>query len=194
MPRGPISSDEMQPETVKAVTRDAPAIPSFETLEKLAEETLRLAEKHGCKIATCESCTGGLIASLLTDVEGLSHVFERGLVVYTDHAKVELLGIPKELIRNEGPVSETTARAMAEGALAKSRADIAVSITGFAGPAGEGDEVGLVFVGCATSSSVNIAELHCGDIGRTEIRYCATATALRMMQAAIREAFSLSLQ
>lgn len=172
----------------------SPAIPSFDTLEKLAQATLRLAEEHDYKIATCESCTGGLISSLLTDVEGLSHAFERGLVVYTDQAKIELLGISEEVIRKEGPVSEITARAMAQGALEKSRADIAVSITGFAGPAGEDDEVGLVFVGCATSASVDTVELHCGDIGRTEIRHCAAATALQMMQSAMQKISSLPSQ
>ena len=104
------------------------------------DETVMHVLKSACDqdimIATAESCTGGLIASLLTDVTGCSHAFDRGFVVYTNDAKNQMLGVPEALLEDPGPVSEEVARAMAEGALAHSNAHLAVSITGFAGPAG----------------------------------------------------------
>src|SRR3546814_7275302 len=97
-------------------------------------------------LATAESCTGGLLASLLTDVEGASHAFERGFVVYSEKAKCELLGIQQADITHCGAVSRTVAIAMAKGSIHSSEADIALSITGFAG---DGDEPGLVHFACA---------------------------------------------
>lgn len=120
----------------------SPALP--DPLERLADEVLKQACTRELKLATAESCTGGLLASLLTDVPGCSHAFERGFVTYTEAAKEELLGVPAEVLKDPGAVSEIVARKMAEGALANSRADIAVSITGFAGPGGPGDPPGLV--------------------------------------------------
>src|ERR1700761_8499378 len=95
-------------------------------------------------LATAESCTGGLLASILTDVDGFGRVFERGFVAYTELAKHEMLGVPIATLQTEGAVSEATATAMAEGALIHSTADLAIAVTGFAGPAGPGDTPGLV--------------------------------------------------
>src|SRR5438094_6824500 len=106
-----------------------PAIPT--SLDELAKFVLREACGRRLRLATAESCTGGLLASLLTDVPGCSHAFERGFVTYTDEAKHELLDVPLEMLRNEGAVSQAVAKAMAEGAIAASRADVAVSVTGW---------------------------------------------------------------
>src|ERR687897_2185715 len=92
--------------------------------------------QRGLKIATAESCTGGLVTALLTEISGSSSVVERGFVTYSNEAKTELIGVPADLIAAHGAVSEPVARAMAEGALAHSRADVAVAITRVAGPAG----------------------------------------------------------
>ena len=101
-----------------------------------AERSSRSAAQAGLRLATAESCTGGLIAAVLTEVAGSSDVFERGFVTYSNEAKTELLGVPPTLIATHGAVSREVARAMAEGALAHSAADIAVAVTGVAGPGG----------------------------------------------------------
>ncbi|MBK1623521.1 CinA family protein [Afifella marina] len=115
-------------------------------LESKAIELLALCKDKGVRLATAESCTGGGIAAALTDIPGSSAAFERGFVTYSNEAKEELLSVPKTLIDVEGAVSEAVARAMAEGALAHSHADLAVSVTGVAGPDGgtEAKPVGLV--------------------------------------------------
>src|SRR6059058_2400045 len=100
-------------------------------------------------IATAESCTGGMLAALLTDIQGASHGFDRGFVTYTKESKTQLLGIEPSLLDQNDAVSEVVARAMAEGALKRSSADIAIGVTGFAGPAGPGKEEGLVHFGLA---------------------------------------------
>ncbi len=120
------------------------------------DQSTRLLERArslGLKIVTAESCTGGMIAAALTDVAGSSDVFERGFVTYSNEAKAELLHVAPDLIQTDGAVSERVARAMAEGALANSRADVAVAVTGVAGPGGgtEDKPVGLVHVACARS-------------------------------------------
>jgi nicotinamide-nucleotide amidase len=120
----------------------SPALPPV--LERLVLSTLTQACDLGLTLATAESCTGGLLASLLTDVDGRGHAFDRGFVVYTNQAKHDLLGVPEALLDGPGPVSEPVARAMAEGAIASSQADLAVAITGFAGLGGPGDIPGLV--------------------------------------------------
>jgi nicotinamide-nucleotide amidase len=102
----------------------------------LAEAALAEHRRAGRKLATAESCTGGAIAAALTDIAGSSDVFERGFVVYSNEAKTELLGVPAPLVAKHGAVSEEVAAAMAVGALAHSRADAAVSVTGIAGPGG----------------------------------------------------------
>src|SRR5512135_3009070 len=107
-----------------------PAIPG--SVDELAKLVLREASERGLRLATAESCTGGLLASLLTDIPGRSHAFERGFVTYSHAAKHEMLGVAREALERDGAVSESVARAMAEGALTRSRADVAVAITGFA--------------------------------------------------------------
>lgn len=141
----------------------------------------------GLKIATAESCTGGLLASLLTDVPGCSHAFERGFVVYTEDAKAEILGVPRGLLAEFGAVSEPVARAMAEGALDKSPADLSLSVTGFAGRGGDGDEAGLVHFACARRGGRTAHRVeHFGDVGRGATRLASIRTAVEMMREMIR--------
>lgn len=117
-------------------------------IEDSARALLDLAGDRELAIVTAESCTGGLLASLLTDVEGASRAFERGSMVYTDEARCALLAIDPGVVKGCGAVSAETAVAMARGALARSHGDTAVSITGFAGPGGPDDEPGLVHFAC----------------------------------------------
>jgi nicotinamide-nucleotide amidase len=116
-----------------------------------AKRLLEACRRAGVKLATAESCTGGLIAGTLTEIAGSSDVVERGFVTYSNEAKAELVGVSEETLRAHGAVSEPVAREMAEGALRHSGADIAVSVTGIAGPGGAtaGKPVGLVHLACA---------------------------------------------
>jgi nicotinamide-nucleotide amidase len=156
------------------------ALPS--DVDELAKLVLREACDRGLKLATAESCTGGLLASLLTDIPGLSHAFERGFVTYTDDAKHEMLGVSPEVLRTDGAVSERAAGAMAEGALGYSRADIAVSITGYA-EAGPESEAGLVHFASARRNQPTSYELHrFGDVGRAEVRLQCLRVALGMIR------------
>ena len=125
----------------------APLLPL--AIEERAMHLLRQAADAGLRIATAESCTGGLVAALLTDVEGCSHSFERGFVVYSVQAKQELLGVDAGLIARAGVVSRPVAEAMARGALAHSGADLALAVTGYAGSRGSEGEPGLVHFACA---------------------------------------------
>jgi nicotinamide-nucleotide amidase len=162
----------------------SPALP--DDVERLVEAVLKPACDRGVTLATAESCTGGLVASVLTDVEGRSHAFERGYVVYTDEAKAQELGVPLRLIRQNGAVSEPVARAMAEGALRESGAGAAVAITGFAGRAGPDDEPGLVhFALAATGAPTVHEEHHFGDIGRGPVRLECLRVALRLLREAV---------
>jgi nicotinamide-nucleotide amidase len=157
-----------------------PAIPS--DIDRLAEQVLREACDRNLKLSAAESCTGGLLASLLTDLPGLSHAFERGFVVYTHEAKHEMLGVPQEVLDNDGAVSERCARAMAEGAIARSKADVAASITGFT-EGGPGQPAGLVHFACARHGSPTRHRKETfGDVGRAEVRLRALKTALEMMR------------
>jgi len=147
------------------------------------------AEQARLKIATAESCTGGLVAALFTDIPGSSSVFERGFVTYSNKAKEEMLGVPGDVLADYGAVSEPVARMMAEGALANSRANIAVGITGVAGPGGgtKMKPVGLVHVACARENRAVVHEvLQLGDIGRSAIRMEALETALKLIQVQMR--------
>ena len=142
----------------------------------------------GRTVATAESCTGGLVAGLLTAVPGSSAVFERGFVTYSNAAKAEAIGVPAALIEANGAVSESVARAMAEGALRASRADVAVSITGVAGPGGGSPEkpVGLVHFGLAVRDGpTRHREVRFGDPGRAGIRREAVAVALGLLEDAL---------
>jgi nicotinamide-nucleotide amidase len=142
----------------------------------------------GVKVATAESCTGGLIAGLLTEIPGSSAVVERGFVVYSNEAKEDLLGVPMTLIEAHGAVSEATARAMAEGALKASRAGVAVSVTGVAGPDGGSAEkpVGLVWFACARrGGATTTREERFGDVGRSNVRLTSVRVALDLLEAAV---------
>ncbi|HZW14976.1 MAG TPA: CinA family protein [Brevundimonas sp.] len=162
----------------------SPALP--DDVETAIDRLLHLADQRGVTLATAESCTGGLIASVLTDVEGRSHVFERGYVVYTNDAKADELAVPLRLIEQNGAVSEAVARAMAEGALRASGAGAAVSVTGFAGSAGPDDEPGLVHFAVAASGIPTAhEEHHFGDIGRGPVRLECLRVALRMIEQAV---------
>ncbi len=146
------------------------------------------ARGKGLHIATAESCTGGLIAALLTEIPGSSDVVERGFVTYSNEAKIELLGVPAELLRAHGAVSRDVARAMAQGALAHSRAQLAVAVTGIAGPGGGSAEkpVGLVHLATARRDGGIVAkECRFGDVGREQVRLLTVAEALRMLRAAL---------
>ncbi|WP_255563940.1 CinA family protein [Hyphomonas sediminis] len=160
-----------------------------ERLRNLAMLVLDDAERARLKIATAESCTGGLVAALLTEIPGSSSVVDRGFVTYSNKAKEEMLGVPGDVLADFGAVSEPVARMMAEGAMANSRANIAVSITGVAGPGGGTPmkPVGTVHIACARENRAIIHEmLQLGDIGRDAIRMASVETALNMIQAQMR--------
>jgi nicotinamide-nucleotide amidase len=149
-----------------------------------AAALLDLCKAKKLMIATAESCTGGLVAGALTDIAGSSAVVERGFVTYTNSAKQQMLGVPADILRRHGEVSRQTAEAMAKGVLAHSPVDLAVSITGIAGPGGGSAEkpVGLVHFGAATRSGRLIhRERRYGDIGRAEVRRLSVLEALAML-------------
>lgn len=139
------------------------------------------------RIAVAESCTGGLVSALFTDIAGSSDVFDRGFVTYSNDAKVELLGVDARLIAMHGAVSELASLAMAEGALERSRADITVSITGIAGPNGGSAEkpVGLVHFGCAKRGGTTIHDHEVFGGTRAEIRMEAVRHALRLLKSRV---------
>jgi nicotinamide-nucleotide amidase len=143
---------------------------------------LERLEQRGWRLASAESCTGGALSALLTDVEGLSHVFERGFAVYSDEAKMECLGVDPDVIHSKGAVSAEVAAAMAQGALLHSHADIAVAITGYAGPAGPGTEEGLVFIHVAARhGGTTEHKHHFGTVGRSRVRAKAVKSALDLL-------------
>lgn len=162
-----------------------PVLP--DEVDRAARDLLEAACARKLSLATAESCTGGMLASLLTDVEGVSSTFERGFVTYSIEAKCELLGLARDFVEQCGAVSQEVAVAMAEGALAASHADIALSITGFAGPGGPDDEPGLVHFACARAGRETAhREKHFGDIGRGPTRIECMRVALEMLGEAIR--------
>jgi nicotinamide-nucleotide amidase len=154
----------------------------------IAEEVFALLLERGLKLTTAESCTGGMAAAAITDIAGSSKVFERGFVTYSNEAKTELLSVAATLLAQHGAVSAEVAVAMAEGALSHSRADIAVSITGIAGPDGGSAEkpVGLVHFAVATRSASTHAVQRFGNLARSEIRMKATAFALSLVLAQLK--------
>jgi nicotinamide-nucleotide amidase len=140
-------------------------------------------------IATAESCTGGMLAALLTDIEGAGHAFERGFVTYTKESKTELLGIDPDVLEQNAAVSEEVARAMAEGALERSKADLAFGVTGFAGPAGDGCEEGLVHLALARKGAATKHRVeHFGAAGRGPVRVQSLKSMLEMLEGALKEA------
>jgi nicotinamide-nucleotide amidase len=155
------------------------------SLIEQASSLLDLCRQKKLRIATAESCTGGLIAATLTEIAGSSDVVDRGFVTYSNEAKQAMLNVSGETIRQFGAVSRETAEAMAAGALAKSLADIAVSVTGIAGPGGAtpGKPVGLVhFAAAAKGRGLEHRERRFGDIGRSQVREAAVAEALAMLR------------
>ena len=157
-------------------------------LVQRAATLIALYRDRGFKIATAESCTGGLVAGLLTEISGSSAVVERGFVVYSNQAKRELLGVPAETIAAFGAVSEETARAMAQGAIAHAHADFAVAITGIAGPDGgtPAKPVGLVnFARAGADGGIIAVEKRFGALSRSAIRFAAVETALELFERAV---------
>ncbi|HEV2532354.1 CinA family protein [Phenylobacterium sp.] len=156
-----------------------PALPP--ELDRLAQAVLSRACDLKLKLATAESCTGGLLASLLTDLPGTSHAFERGFVTYTNAAKREMLGVPLAILDGPGAVSKACAIAMAEGALAHSNGDMAVSVTGYA-EGGPEQPAGLVHFACAARGKPTTHRVMLyGDVGRAEVRLRALETSLGML-------------
>jgi nicotinamide-nucleotide amidase len=147
----------------------------------LAAALGRALESRGWKLATAESCTGGLVAGAVTDVAGSSAWFERGFVTYSNEAKIELLGVRPETLVVHGAVSEPTAREMVEGALARSRADVAVAVTGIAGPGGGTPEkpVGLVWLAWATRGGPVASAAHSLPGDRAAVRDATVVLALQ---------------
>ena len=153
----------------------------------IAAELVRRARETGVVIATAESCTGGLVAAAITDVAGASHVFDRGFVTYSNDAKEAMLGVAHATLEEHGAVSEEVAREMAEGALARSNAALAVAVTGIAGPGGSHHkpEGRVCFALAARDGSTTAETLDFGAPGRTEVRARATHHALTLLLAAI---------
>lgn len=148
----------------------------------IAAEILDLAVQNGVMIATAESCTGGMVAAALTDLPGSSAMMERGFVTYTNTAKVEMLGVSSQTLDSFGAVSEEVAREMALGALARSKAQIAVSITGIAGPGGsEHKPEGRVCFGVAAAGKVAVQTQEFGALGRDQVRLAARDHALALV-------------
>src|ERR671916_263912 len=156
-------------------------------LVERAAALLKRYEAEGLRIATAESCTGGLVAAMLTEIPGSSAVVERGFVTYSNEAKNEMLGVAADLIARHGAVSEPVARAMAEGALARSRADVAIAVTGIAGPGGatETKPVGLVHFAVARRERTTALERRYGDLGRAAVRERAVEDALDLLAGAL---------
>ena len=157
-------------------------------LLSLAKTVLDEARAKSLRIATAESCTGGLIVGLLTEIPGSSDVLDRGFVVYSDQAKQDLLGVPGSLIAELGAVSRAVARAMAQGAVAHSKAQLAVAVTGIAGPGGGSAQkpVGLVHLAAFRENGALLHEEHrFGDIGRAQVRLKSVEAALTLLRGLI---------
>jgi nicotinamide-nucleotide amidase len=155
--------------------------------DSLFEQTqalLLLCRAKRLKIATAESCTGGLLAAALTEVPGSSDVFERGFVTYSDEAKQSLLGVSSATLATHGAVSRECAKAMAAGALSRAPVDLAVSVTGIAGPQGAvaGKPVGLVHFAAASRGGQHLDDSRdYGNIGRSQVRHASVVQALAML-------------
>jgi len=163
-----------------------PALPDH--LDEQAERLMHRLCDRELTVATAESCTGGMLAALLTDIEGAGRGFERGFVTYTKQSKSELLGIEPNLLDQNEAVSEVVARAMAEGALKRSEADVAIGVTGFAGPAGPDNEEGLVHFALARRNGRTLhREMHFGSVGRGTVRVNSLKVMLEMLEQALEE-------
>ncbi|MFN3618808.1 CinA family protein [Sphingorhabdus sp.] len=147
----------------------------------LSHQLLAFAECRKLKVVTVESCTGGLLASVLTDVEGLSHVFDRAMVTYTESAKTDLAGVPAKLIAEHGVVSAVVAQAMATGGiLSLSEPCLSLAITGYAGPSPDGGPAGLVYIAVASPHQIACERHEFAADDRQAIRYAAVREALNM--------------
>jgi len=156
-----------------------------EELRAAATAALETCRARGLKVATAESCTGGLVAGALTEIAGSSDVVDRGFVTYSNEAKQQMLGVPANILRGHGAVSRETAQAMARGALGKSNTDLVVAITGIAGPGGGGADkpVGLVHFAIASRGGKLVhREMRYGDIGRSQVRHKSVLQALAMLK------------
>jgi nicotinamide-nucleotide amidase len=149
----------------------------------LAERVLAACRARNWMVATAESCTGGLVAGALTEIAGSSDVVDRGFVTYSNAAKMAMLGVPEATLKAHGAVSRETAEAMAQGALTRAGVDLAVSITGVAGPGGGSAEkpVGLVHFTAASRERMIHREKRYGDVGRSEVRRVSVLEALSML-------------
>ena len=152
---------------------------------ELATSVLALCRARRWRIATAESCTGGLVAAALTAIAGASDIVDRGFVTYSNRSKTELLGVPETMLATLGAISAETASAMAAGAVSRAGVDLAVSVTGIAGPGGGtvAKPVGLVYLGVATRDTYR-SERHMFSGGRDAIRYAALVRALQMLKEA----------
>ncbi|MFN3668583.1 MAG: CinA family protein [Brevundimonas sp.] len=152
-------------------------------IQTLARQVIDRAAARGLMLATAESCTGGLVAGALTAIAGSSAVVECGYVTYSNAAKTALVGVPAALIERHGAVSEPVARAMAEGAAARSGVDVSVSITGIAGPGGGSADkpVGLVHFGATGPAGLIHAEHRFGDLGREGVRLASVRVAMGLL-------------
>lgn len=159
--------------------------------ERRARDVLEACRAAGLRLATAESCTGGLIAGCLTEIAGSSDVVDRGFVTYSNDAKTEMIGVPAALIERVGAVSEEVARAMAEGALARANADISVAVTGIAGPGGatETKPVGLVHLATARKGRETRHERRVFDGDRATVRLATVDVALEMLKAQLDTTF-----
>ena len=158
-----------------------PAIP--DDLDERAERLMHIVCDRKLSVATAESCTGGMLAALLTDIEGAGHGFDRGFVTYSPDSKAELLGIDHGLLDENQAVTEAVARAMAEGALQRSNADMTLAVTGFAGPAGEDHEEGLVHMALARRGGATRHRVaHFGKAGRGPVRIKTLRAMLEMLE------------
>ena len=154
-------------------------------LSTSAMVVLNACRARGLKVATAESCSGGLVAGALTDIAGSSDVFDRGFVTYSNEAKQQMLGVPLSTLQEHGAVSRQTAEAMARGALGAANAELVVAITGIAGPGGGSPDkpVGLVhFAAASRSGKLMHAEMRYGDVGRAEVRRRSVLQALTMLR------------
>ena len=150
----------------------------------LAEAVLAACRSRRWRVATAESCTGGLVAAALTAISGASEVFERAFVTYSNEAKIEMLAVPRLTIASHGAISAETAEAMARGAVRRAPADVAVSVTGIAGPRGATPQkpVGLVYLGVARRDGACRVERRVFSGDRSAIRHAALVKALQMLR------------
>lgn len=153
-------------------------------IDRLAAEVLEAFRARDLMLATAESCTGGGVAQALTAIPGSSKVIDRGYVTYSNEAKSDMLGVPPELIARHGAVSEPVAEAMAEGAVARSRAQVAVAVTGIAGPGGSErkPEGRVCFALAAPDRETHVETVDFGPLGRAEVRAASVLHALRLLR------------